>query len=179
VQSYRLYSLGPTSPTSKHGSNVRTTHANARNIGLKIGHFHIQCKHFGYAPLVNSHLSRIANRSRGGFSSDQWLSSSTFASKSHPSRQNLLTFHRNYQLYNCLLRKASLRSINEQYLSPLLLSDSAQLRSAEGMRARGDRWFDARRFRLIPLSPLPNGSHALIVDPTSRSLFSTCLPQPR
>jgi hypothetical protein len=31
---------------------------------------------------------------------------------------------------------------------------------------------------LIPLSPLPSKPHALIADPTSRSLFSTCLPEP-
>ncbi len=67
VQSYRFYSLCPTPPTSKHGSKVRTAHANARNIGLKIGHFHRQCEHFGYAPLVNLHLSRIVNRERRRF----------------------------------------------------------------------------------------------------------------
>lgn len=67
VQSYRFYSLCPTPPTSKHGSKVRTAHANARNIELKIGHFHRQCEHFGYAPLVNLHLSRIVNRERRRF----------------------------------------------------------------------------------------------------------------
>jgi len=36
-----------------------------------------------------------------------------------------------------------------------------------------------RRFRSIPFSPLPSKSHALIADPTSRSPFSTCLPQPK
>ena len=67
VQSYRFYSLCPTPPTSKHGSKVRTAHANARNIELKSGHFHRQCEHFGYAPLVNLHLSRIVNRERRRF----------------------------------------------------------------------------------------------------------------
>ena len=32
---------------------------------------------------------------------------------------------------------------------------------------------------LIPFSPLPSKSHALIADPTSRSPFFTCLPQSR
>ena len=46
---------------------VRTARAHARTIGLKVGHVHRQCEHFGSAPLVNVHVSRIVNRERRRF----------------------------------------------------------------------------------------------------------------
>ena len=46
--------------------------------------------------LVNLQILSAVNPSRGGFSSDQWLSCSTFRVNSHPSVQNLSALRLNY-----------------------------------------------------------------------------------
>ena len=48
--------------------------------------------------LVNLQILSAINPSRGGFSSGQWLSCSTFRVNSHPSVQNLSALRLNYQL---------------------------------------------------------------------------------
>ncbi len=47
---------------------------------------------------VNLQRSSTVNRSRGGFSSNQWLCCSTFRSHSHPSVQKLSALRLNYQI---------------------------------------------------------------------------------
>jgi hypothetical protein len=89
VQLYRFCPLHPTLPTWKQKSKVRTDHADPRKMALKIGHIYLPFEHFGYSALVNLQLSRGVNRSRGGFSIDQWLRCATFAPKSHISRRKL------------------------------------------------------------------------------------------
>jgi len=83
-----------------------------RNIGRRFGQLMQMRETLGWKLVISIDNASISGMLRlwiytcreswtakdGGFSSDQWLSCSTFAPKSHPSRQNLLTLHRNYHL---------------------------------------------------------------------------------